>query len=839
MTLFSDLGTLESAGLIRVAKVEPDLEYHFLHSLVQDAAYASLLDGDRKRLHQAVGDAIETLYPDRKKELSALLGYHFQEAGQDERALSYFLLAGDEALAAYANQEAEFQYHRALKLACCSHSEIARLYSGLGEAVYRQGRFDEAIEAIYNSINIYNSIGDNDKVAGLYGRVGRILWYAGDRPAGLHTCLQGLELVKDAPASSGKASLLHETARAYHFNRNSDKALPICRQALEMAEQFGATYVQADALATLGILAGLSPEESLDALRKSVALAEANGFLQVSMRAHQNLGTMIRTWLMDNEAALEHFRQSAEQGRLRGAASEEIIGLVSYTSCLILPGRYKEIEAELPKLDELVEKNSNSIPMQLSVKFMRAALSGHRGDWDGAISTFRELLSEWRKLKNLEAEIGMLSELSYFLLEKSRWGELDDLSETATFLLDAVRLIEQDDSEENIWIYPRMAIVQVRQGHLDEAYEWLEKARSGSKAKPSPWHELLQGEAEIEIACARQEWQSALRIIEKMNSVAARAGFRGLVSRYLLIWADLHIKRGEPADMERAQVLLRETITLCAEIGSSHYAMIAQSKLQMVRSHTYAQVLDHEKMTKDLKKAGLVQESLLPKTLPVLPGWRLAVALKPAGETSGDFYDYIDLPGGKIGVSIADVTDKGTGAALFMALSRSLWRTYAVEYPNNPEKTMEVTNQRILADTHGGLFITLFYGILDPKSGEFTYCSAGHHPAYLLRSEDRVIEELSRTGIPLGVMEDTNWSQHRTILKQGDTLVLYTDGVTDALNEKEQFFGQQQLHDALQKYFGKSAEEMHELLFSDVRSWIGNTQQFDDITLMVIEREKA
>src|SRR4030042_4269297 len=137
MTLFSDRGTLESAGVIRVAKVEPDLEYNFLHSLVQDAAYASLLDSDRKRLHLAVGDAIESLYPDRRKELAALLGYHFQEAGQERRALTYFLVAGDEALSAFANKEAEIQYRRALSLVCCTEPEIVKLYSGLGEALYR------------------------------------------------------------------------------------------------------------------------------------------------------------------------------------------------------------------------------------------------------------------------------------------------------------------------------------------------------------------------------------------------------------------------------------------------------------------------------------------------------------------------------------------------------------------------------------------------------------------------------------------------------------------------------------------------------------------------------
>lgn len=839
MTLFSDLGTLESAGLIRVAKVEPDLEYHFLHSLVQDAAYASLLNGDRKRLHLEVGNAIESLYPERRKELAGLLGYHFQEAGKDMRALSYFLVAGDEALATYANQEAEIQYKRALSLVCCTDAEIARLYSALGEAVYRQSRFEEALQAIHTSIDIYNSIGDSDNVARLYSRVGRIHWYAGDRPAGLQTCLQGLELVKDAPASKGKASLMHEAARAYHFNGMSDKGLPLCRQALEMAEQLGETYVQADALATLGILSGVSPEESLQALQKSVDLAEANGFLQVSMRAHQNLGTMTRTWLMDNESALEHFHRSAEQGRLRGVASEEIIGLVSYSSCLFSPGRYKEIEAELPRLNELVEKISNPIPMRNAVKFIRGALAGYRGDWDAASSIFRELLQSWRELKNLEAQVSVLNQLTDYLLEKNRWGEQDDLSEAETLLLDAVRIIEQDDSDENVWVYPRLSILRARQGRLDEAYEWFESAREAVRGRHSPWHDLFQAEAEIEIASVKQDWQSALNIIEKQYAILVQAGFRALAARSSLIWADLHIRRGEPADMERAQVLLREALTIYAEIGLGHYPQIAQNKLQMVRSHTYAQALDHEKMTKDLKKARQVQESLLPETLPVLPGWELAAGLKPAGETSGDFYDYILLPNGKIGISIADVTDKGTSAALFMALSRSIWRTYAVDYPDNPEKTMELSNQRILADTHGGLFITLFYGILDPKTGDFCYCSAGHHPAYRLKMKDGSIEQLPRTGIPLGVLDDSTWKQARINLEPGDTLVLYTDGVTDALNDKEQFYGQERLQDAVRKYNGDPVKEMHASLFSEVQAWIGQAQQYDDITLMLIRREKG
>jgi len=838
MSLFNDLSTLEAAGLIRVAKMEPDLEYNFLHTLVQDAAYASLLEGDRKRLHLAVGDAIESLYPDRRKELAALLAHHFREAGQDVRALIYFLMAGDEALAAYANQEAEILYRRGLDLICCSDEEIARLYTGLGEALYRQSRFNESLQAMRSAIDIYKESGASDGIAKIYARLGRILWYQGSRPEGLKVCLEGLDLVKDAPESKGKASLMHETARAYHFNGMSDKALPLCRQALLLAGQFEAPYLQADALATLGILSGVTPEESLDALRKSVELAEANGFYQVGMRAHQNLGTMVRTWLLDNETALKHFHRSAELGKMRGAASEEIIGLLSYTSSLFRTGRIKEIEAALPRLDELVEKISNPIPMQVAVKNLKGILSEYRGDWDTAIAIFRECLNTWHKHKNLEGELNLIDVLTWVLLEKNRWGELEQLDEIEKLLADAIRIIEQDNSNEKMWAYPRMAILRARQGALEEAHAWLERVQESSVTIPSAWNILFQGECEVEIASAEQNWSAALEAIEKLTTLQVRSGLRTNSARDLLCWADLHIRRGTPADIERGRVLLRESLTAFEEIGMGHYPDIAQKMLQMVRSKSYAQALDHENMTKDLKKARHVQESLLPANVPSLPGWGLAVVLNPAHETSGDFYDFLPLPDGRLGLIIADVTDKGTSAALFMALSRSLYRTFAADYPDNPEKTMSVTNHRILADTHGGLFITLFYGILNPLDGTFTYCSAGHYPAYLVRAGDGSEQELSRTGIPLGVLEEGNWNSAQVTIEHGDTLVLYTDGITDATNTEGQFFGKERLLDALRKHAGKPAREILDRVLSDVHTWMGDAQQFDDITLMVITREK-
>ena len=839
MTLFNNLGTLESAGLIQVAKVEPDLEYLFRHSLVQDAAYASLLESDRKRLHLAVGNAIESLYPERKRELAAILAYHFTEAGEETKALAYFITAGDEALKVYANQEAEYQYRHALQLLCCSGEHIAWLYSGLGEALYRQSRLQESLEALNKGIEIYKSIQSSDGVARLYARKARVTWFAYNRPEGLRIALEGLELVKDAPGSPGKAALMHETARAYYFNGMSGKALPLCRQALQLAEELGAVNVQADALATLGIIPGITPQESLMASRKAVELSESNGLLQIAMRANQNLGSMIRTWLADTKTAMSYFKRAAELGKMRGVASEEVIGVMSYTACLFTDGKIQEIEAQIERMVSLARNIDNPTPTLLSIKFVKALLTGYKGDWDSGLVAVRECYASWCALENLESQVYTLDRLSWMLLENNRWSDLQDLGEAEAFLLRAQEIIEQDNSNESMWLYPRFSILKARQGHIDEAEQWLEKAIQRMASAPSAWDERVKLECEMEILTARQDWPRAALKTEELISVQRRMGLTLDVARTLLCWADLLLRTSETAAVEKAQPLIGETLQLTNEMGEGYYHAIAERMLQQTRARLHAQTLDHAQMTRELKKARLVQESLLPENPPDLPGWQLDVVLKPAHETSGDFYDFINFTAGKAGLVIADVTDKGTSAALFMALGRSLWRTFAVNHPDEPQLTMAETNHRILSDTHGGLFISLFYGVLDTLNGSLVYCNAGHLPGLLLRSHDGSIERLVQTGMPLGVMEDAGWERVSTLVEPGDCLVLYTDGITEAQNADEEFFGQDRLEDVVKQQLGKPAREVREAILSEVSSWVGPSPQFDDLTLMVLVRKEA
>jgi sigma-B regulation protein RsbU (phosphoserine phosphatase) len=246
----------------------------------------------------------------------------------------------------------------------------------------------------------------------------------------------------------------------------------------------------------------------------------------------------------------------------------------------------------------------------------------------------------------------------------------------------------------------------------------------------------------------------------------------------------------------------------------------------------------NKRFEKELALAGRVQASFLPKELPDLPGWQLAVTLKPARETSGDFYDINPLPNGEVGILIADVVGKGVGAALYMALNWTLIRTYAAEYPTQPELVCEAVNRRILTDTHADMFVTAFYGILNPASGTLIYCNAGQNPPLIhcAQAGDEV-QRLTATGKPLGMFEDETWKKEVALLMPGDVLVMYTDGVVEAQNTGQAVFGEHRLSRLVQAVVGRPANVIQDSIIAEVSEFIGDAPQHDDITLVVLARE--
>lgn len=249
----------------------------------------------------------------------------------------------------------------------------------------------------------------------------------------------------------------------------------------------------------------------------------------------------------------------------------------------------------------------------------------------------------------------------------------------------------------------------------------------------------------------------------------------------------------------------------------------------------------NRKMAAELALASQMQANFMPSRLPTPPGWQVSAHLRPARQTSGDFFDVFSLPNGRLALLIADVVDKGVGAALFMAYCWSLIRTYADEHQEVPEKVFEQVNRRILTDTGTSQFVTLFYGVLDPGSGDLLYSNAGHLPPLLFRpSSPAWLQKLPRTGIPLGIYEDHTWSQSALLIEPGELLVLYTDGITDAIDTHEQVFGEARLRQVVQDLLARqepSAQEVKAAILDAVQKFTGEAQQFDDMALVVLRRQ--
>jgi serine phosphatase RsbU (regulator of sigma subunit) len=282
-------------------------------------------------------------------------------------------------------------------------------------------------------------------------------------------------------------------------------------------------------------------------------------------------------------------------------------------------------------------------------------------------------------------------------------------------------------------------------------------------------------------------------------------------------------------------------VTLCDDLLGNHFLEQRERDLQLTGYLTQAARAIQAVSTRrqELALAGRMQASLLPDASPQLEDWQLTATVRPARETSGDFYDFIPLPGGRLGLIVADVADKGMGAALYMALSRTLLRTYAVDYPKDPDLVIQAANKRILTDTGADLFVTVFYGILDPATGALTYCNAGHHPPYLLAGEDESVQSLPGRGMALGVIEDTKWGNTTIQIQPGSTLLIYTDGVVDAQNSSMERFGSEQMLEVVRGNLGRSALQLQEELLGRIQQFSGEEPQFDDITVMIVSRERG
>jgi len=243
---------------------------------------------------------------------------------------------------------------------------------------------------------------------------------------------------------------------------------------------------------------------------------------------------------------------------------------------------------------------------------------------------------------------------------------------------------------------------------------------------------------------------------------------------------------------------------------------------------------EQQRLARELEVAQEIQVSFLPESHPVIPGWEIAAHWRSARRVGGDFYDFLQLPNGCVGLVIADVADKGVPAALFMALSRTLVRVSALT-GRGPAKALERANQLILSDARSDLFVTIFYAVINPETGHMLYASAGHNPPLLVHTDGQV-EDLHCPGMALGILEEVQLGEKETHLKPGDLLMLYTDGITEAINAEGEEFGVERLAKIAIASRNEPASEILAQVDTAVTTFAAGQPPFDDVTLVVARR---
>ena len=278
----------------------------------------------------------------------------------------------------------------------------------------------------------------------------------------------------------------------------------------------------------------------------------------------------------------------------------------------------------------------------------------------------------------------------------------------------------------------------------------------------------------------------------------------------------------KPIDLDDLSVTIEKAIE---QINYVHQSQQEHSQLESLKS--------------DLAIASEIQQAILPRVFPPFPDIAdkidIAALMAPAKDVGGDFYDFFRIDNDRIGFVIADVSGKGIPAAIFMAVSRTLIRATGIR-GGSPAECITYSNKLLAAESVDCMFVTVFYGIMDITTGEISYCNAGHNPPYLIKN-DGGVSALPMSQDPMaGAIEGLNYQLASLQLNRGEALVLFTDGVTEAMNTQFEEFGEQRLEQTLKGLKKCSCQQTVEAIKADTAAFTDGAEQSDDITILALKR---
>ncbi len=307
-----------------------------------------------------------------------------------------------------------------------------------------------------------------------------------------------------------------------------------------------------------------------------------------------------------------------------------------------------------------------------------------------------------------------------------------------------------------------------------------------------------------------------------------RFGSRTLLVVPLLV-ADEPIGALVADDVDATHMFSPRRVRILSGIAGQAAIAIENARLQ-------AQEAEQARLGRELELAEDIQRRLLPMQAPAVPGYQIVYRWRSAHEVGGDFFDFIALAPGRLGLVIADVSDKGIPAALYMMFARTLLRAVAFS-DRAPAATLARTNELIIADSTSDMFVTAYYSILDSERHELTYASAGHNLAFYSPADGRPPEPMITGGIALGIIDEAEIEEKTLALAPGDVVLFYTDGAVDALNAGGEAFGEESLIKLLHAQRDQPAETIADAIDAAVRAFAADSPQYDDFTLILVKRE--
>jgi sigma-B regulation protein RsbU (phosphoserine phosphatase) len=362
---------------------------------------------------------------------------------------------------------------------------------------------------------------------------------------------------------------------------------------------------------------------------------------------------------------------------------------------------------------------------------------------------------------------------------------------------------------------------------------------------------LLRGEAEVIKAMGTSDERS-LGFSRQGDLIGEMALFKpdGTHSASVVARSDLILLELTKADLDdlllrypaMARALIRMLTQRLSQSEDQTIDDLREKNRQLQRAYdelkaAQDQIIEKERLERELEVARGIQSSLLPTGVPDQPGFDFAAYIAPARAVGGDFYDFVPRPDGKLGIAIGDVSDHGVPAALMMAHSVTLLRPVA-GLGASPEQTLATINNELLARDPMGMFLTALYGVLDFETGQFDYARAGHNPPLLMDPDGGVVEVPYGPGQPLGLVEDPQMDLGRLTLAPGNTLLLYTDGVTEAANPSGDLFGIERTIRFLKRMGpSASAEDVCQGLYAALRDFRAGAPQGDDVTSLAVRAE--